>query len=140
MKHMRFDLIFSYWIFAWYICYMLKWTRYNPKLALLIGILENGVMAILMLYYNTRILPYFLMVNMVIKVVPYYSIQRKIQWSDVYPTLGLFMVYIGWILFHGQYTTVLRGMDQYVKGDVSVFPASHWIMNKFQNMHRMYFK
>jgi hypothetical protein len=39
---MRLDIIFSYWIFAWYLCYVFKWTHYSPKLALLFGLIENG--------------------------------------------------------------------------------------------------
>jgi hypothetical protein len=31
---LRFDYVFSYWIFIWYLFYELKWTSYNPKLAL----------------------------------------------------------------------------------------------------------
>jgi hypothetical protein len=129
---MRLDFVFSYWIFAWYLCYAFKWTRYNPKVALLVGLLENGVVALLMLYYNPTLLPYFVMVNTVIKVLPYWSIQRKMQWVDLYPTVGLFVVYLVWLKWNNQsYKEMLQGI---LNGD-SVFPMSTWLRN---NIRRIY--
>ena len=66
---MRVDFIFSYWIFAWYLCYVFKWTHYNPKLALLMGLIENGIILVMMIYYNTPLL-YFLLTNMILKAIP----------------------------------------------------------------------
>ena len=122
---MRLDFIFSYWIFAWYLCYIFKWTTYNPKVALLLGLLENGVLAIRMLYYDPSLVPYFLMVNTVIKVLPYLSIQRKMQWEDLYPTVGLFVLYLVWMKWNKQR---LR-----IKGD-AVFPMSNWLRNNIKRM------
>lgn len=126
---MRLDFIFSYWIFAWYLCYVFKWTHYNPKLALLLGLIENGMIMILMIYYNTPLV-YFLLVNMIIKVIPYMTIQRRIEWDDMYPTAGLFFVYLIWLKINGQsYTNMIQGIFRYTKGDASVFPVSNWLRN-----------
>lgn len=129
---MRLDFVFSYWIFAWYLCYVFKWTHYNPKVALLIGLIENGILALFMIYYDTTMLPYFLLVNTVIKVLPYLSIQKKMQWMDLYYTIGLFVVYLAWLKINGQlYTKMLKDMlHRYVKGDASVLPVSNWLRNK----------
>jgi hypothetical protein len=97
---MRLDLIFSYWIFAWYLLYIFKWTNYNPKLALLLWLIENGIMVIFMIYYNRSIF-YFLLINLFIKVIPYFTIQRTMQWTDLYPTMGLFLVYLIWLKING---------------------------------------
>ena len=126
---MRLDFIFSYWIFAWYLCYVFKWTHYNPKLALMLGLIENGMIMILMIYYNTPLV-YFLLVNMIIKVIPYMTIQRRIEWDDMYPTAGLFFVYLIWLKINGQsYTNMIQGIFRYTKGDASVFPVSNWLRN-----------
>jgi hypothetical protein len=126
---MRVDFIFSYWIFAWYLCYVFKWTPYNPKLSLLLGLIENGIILLLMIYYNTPLL-YFLLVNMILKAIPYMTIRRRIQWDDVYPTAGLFLVYLIWLKVNGQsYTNLVEGIFRYVKGDASVFPVSNWLRN-----------
>lgn len=39
---MRLDYVFSYWIFAWYLLYIAKITKYNPKFVLILGIIENS--------------------------------------------------------------------------------------------------
>ena len=111
---MRLDFIFSYWILVWYIGYMFKWIRYNPKVALLLGLIENGILVLLMIFYRTPILPYFLAVNMVIKVIPFLSIQKKMQWGDLYDTFGLFVVYLVWLKLNGQsYTTMVKEMHRF---------------------------
>jgi hypothetical protein len=43
---MRFDLVFSYWIFAWYLLYMAKIIKYSPKLVIVLGIIENTALLI----------------------------------------------------------------------------------------------
>ena len=40
----RFDFIFSYWIFIWYILYELKIVSYNPKGALVFALVENLIL------------------------------------------------------------------------------------------------
>jgi len=129
---MRLDFIFSYWIFAWYLCYLFKWTHYNPKLALLLGLFENGILLTMMIYNNTLLL-YFLLVNIIIKLIPYMTIQRSIQWSDIYPSTGLFVVYLIWLKVNGQsYTNLVDGISRYIKGDATVFPVSNWLRNHFR--------
>lgn len=124
---MRVDFIFSYWIFAWYLCYVFKWTHYNPKLALLLGLIENGILLCMMIYNNTPLL-YFLLINIILKVIPYMTIQRTMKWSDVYSTVGLFFVYLIWLKVNGQsYTKMVHGISRYMKGDATVFPVSNWL-------------
>lgn len=124
---MRVDFIFSYWIFAWYLCYVFQWTHYNPKLALLMGLIENGLILVMMIYYNTP-LRYFLLTNMIIKAIPYITITEPMQWTDVYPTTGLFLVYLIWLKVNGQsYTKMVQGIFRYMKGDATVFPVSNWL-------------
>lgn len=124
---MRLDFIFSYWIFAWYLCYVFKWTHYSPKLALLFGLIENGFLLCMMIYNNTPLL-YFLLINMIIKEIPYMTIQRRIEWDDLYPTVGLFFVYLIWLKVNGQsYTKMVEGIFRYMKGDATVFPVSNWL-------------
>ena len=48
------DLIFSYWIYLWYILYIFKVVKYNPKLAIICGMIENLVIFLLMCIYNTK--------------------------------------------------------------------------------------
>ena len=49
---LRIDLVFSYWMFFWYILYAFKLTKYSPKFIIGLGIIENFIMLLLMFYYK----------------------------------------------------------------------------------------
>lgn len=102
---MRFDLVFSYWIFAWYLLYMLKFVKYNPKFAIMIGILENIVLLIFMSLNgaNRRTIGYFVLINTLMKLLPFYLLRHeKIRVGDIQATFGLFVIYVGWIFLNNQ--------------------------------------
>jgi len=97
---LRFDLVFSYWIYIWYIVYAFKLISYNPKFALILGLLHNFIMLILMILYGTskRTIFYFIIVNTLIKIIPIYYLQDvQIKIRDVYFTFGLFILFIIWL-------------------------------------------
>jgi len=105
---MRFDLIFSYWIFAWYLLYMAKIVRYKPKLAILLGIIDNTIMLIGMLFYgsNLRTILSFIFINTLIKLLPYYSLRHEtIRSSDWKPTIIFFLIYCVWLYFNQENLT-----------------------------------
>jgi hypothetical protein len=102
---MRFDFVFSYWIFAWYLLYIAKMVSYNPKLALGLGIIENAFLLVSMVLFgsNARTILSFIFINTLIKVLPYYSLRREtIRTTDLLPTVFLFAVYVGWIYYNQQ--------------------------------------
>lgn len=98
----RVDLLFSYWIFTWFLVYIAGWTSYNPTFALIISTLENGIMLVFM--YKTRFYTIFLFIValFLFKLLPLYSITRSIHLRDVVATLILFLIYAGWLYFNGQ--------------------------------------
>ena len=105
---MRFDLIFSYWIFAWYLLYMAKIVSHKPKLAILLGIIDNTIMLIGMIFYgsNLRTILSFIFINVFIKLLPYYSLRREtIRSSDWKPTIILFLIYCGWLYLNQENLT-----------------------------------
>jgi len=105
MKALRADLVFSYWIYLWYILYAFKITRFSPKFPLILGLFDNIAMLILMLAYGTsrETIFYFIIINMLIKVVPlYYLITEKIKWRDIYFTIFLFIIFIFWLHINSQ--------------------------------------
>ncbi len=105
MAALRADLIFSYWIYAWYLLYAFKFTSYSPKFALILGLIDNMVMLGLMLLYGTsrRTIFYFIVINTLIKVVPlYYLSGEKIKMTDIYFTSGLFVVFVLWLHLNSQ--------------------------------------
>lgn len=105
MAALRIDLVFSYWIYFWYILYTFKLTSYSPKFPLIIGLFDNIIMFIMMIVYGTsrRTIIYFLIINTIIKVVPlYYLKNEKIMMKDIYFTLLLFIIFIFWLHLNSQ--------------------------------------
>jgi hypothetical protein len=124
MAALRPDLVFSYWIYFWYILYTFKLINYSPKFPLILGLIDNIIMFGLMLLYGTsrRTIVYFLIINTLIKVVPLYYLRNEtIKLKDVYFTFGLFVVFILWLHLNKQsllgnikliYDSLLYGKDQ----------------------------
>jgi hypothetical protein len=105
MKTLRADLVFSYWIYVWFILYIFKITIYSPKFALVLGVIDNFIMLILMFLYGTssKSITYFIIINTFIKVLPlYYLRNQNLKWSDIYFTFGLFIIFILWLHLNQQ--------------------------------------
>ena len=95
------DLIFSYWIYLWYILYIFKVLKYNPKLAIICGMFENLVIFILMCIYKTKkiLVVLFIIMFVILKLIPLYTIWNdKIHLNDdIKNTSLLFIIYLLWI-------------------------------------------
>jgi hypothetical protein len=100
MTSLRGDLVFSYWIYTWFILYELKILKYSPKLPLILGLIDNIIMLIMMLLYGTsrRTIFYFVIINTFIKVFPIYYLRNEtIKINDIYFTCLLFLIFIIWL-------------------------------------------
>jgi len=105
MAALRGDLVFSYWIYAWYILYAVKITKYSPKFPIILGLIDNIIMLILMLIYGTskRTIFYFIIINTLIKIVPlYYLRNESVRMKDIGFTILLFVIFILWLHFNKQ--------------------------------------
>lgn len=105
METLRADLVFSYWIYFWYILYALNLTHFSPKFPLLLGLIDNIIMLALMLLYNTKIrtIFYFIVINTLIKILPlYYLRNEKIKIKDLYFTIFLFCIFVLWLHINKQ--------------------------------------
>lgn len=105
MAALRSDLVFSYWIYFWYVLYTFKITNYSPKFPLILGLIHNIVMLILMLMYGTskRTIFYFIIINTLIKAVPlYYLRNESIQMKDITFTIFLFAIFVIWLHLNKQ--------------------------------------
>ena len=95
------DLIFSYWIYVWYILYLFKVVHLNPKFAILCGMVENMCILSAMLLYHTKkiLVVLFLVMFFILKLFPLYTIwSAKIKWKeDITNTLVLLFIYLIWI-------------------------------------------
>jgi hypothetical protein len=105
MAALRADLVFSYWIYLWYILYAFKITTFSPKFPLILGLIDNIIMLLLMLVYGTsrETIFYFIIINTIIKVVPLYYLRNEpIKWRDIYFTVFLFILFVGWLNLNKQ--------------------------------------
>ena len=105
MAALRTDLVFSYWIFVWYILYALKLTKYSPKFALLVGIIDNIILLFLMITFGSskRTIFYFILINILIKVLPYYTLLKEpIKITDIYFTCLLLLIFVVWLHINKQ--------------------------------------
>jgi hypothetical protein len=106
MLPIRADLVFSYWVFGWFLLYsVFGIPRFSPKFALAIGLFENMFLFTLMLSYGTKMqtIVQFVFINTFIKVMPlYYLRHERIAWKDVFFTLGLFIVFVIWLHLNHQ--------------------------------------
>ena len=127
---MRIDFIFSYWIFGWYVLYMLQVVPYNPKFALWCGLMENGMIVLLMLYYRTRMrwVGLFLFMMGLLKIGPLLTLKKTVVWQDVWTTLLLFCVYLGWIMGNHQDPKLfVKRTTDLILHNKNTLPGMQWI-------------
>ena len=141
MTALRMDLVFSYWIFIWYILYVFKFTSYSPKFSLIIGLLENIVMFIMMLTYGTsyKTIIYFIIINTLIKVIPlYYLRNNSIKMKDIYFSILLFIIFIIWLHINAQSlignTKTIHDSLLYGQNKTPLIGFINIIQNNFKNM------
>jgi len=123
----RVDVTLSNWILAWYILYELKLISYNPKGALLFGLIGNLIAIGVMVYYSYDNILVFCIVNFFIKVVPLWRVYNvPYGMKDVYATLVLFAVYSAWMYVNGlSFVKVVRAQLQNIRENKPVGPFSY---------------
>lgn len=105
---MRIDLVFSYWIFAWYLLYKAQLLNYNPKFIIVVGLIENLLLLMYMLLHgsNRRTVFWFIFINTFIKVIPFYTVRNeRIHVRDIWFSGLVFGMYAVWIALNRQSIT-----------------------------------
>jgi len=105
MSRLRPDLVFSYWIYFWFLLYAVNIIKYSPKFALIIGLIDNIIMLFLMLYFRTKrkTIYYFILINSFIKLLPLYLLRNEnIKIIDIYFTIILGLLFVLWIHMNSQ--------------------------------------
>lgn len=118
MNTNRFDFVFSYWIFAWFLLYWFKWIDFSPKLALLLGVMENLALFVFIILRKSWIFVFsFVVINLLIKILPLYLLRKeKINiHRDLSILIFIFFLYVSWI-FINEKTFVLKKIYEYTPG------------------------
>ena len=141
MAALRADLVFSYWIYLWYILYAFKITNFSPKFPLMLGLIDNIIMLLLMLVYGTsrETIFYFIIINTLIKIVPLYYLRNEpLKLRDIYFTCFLFILFVGWLHLNKQslignlkviHNSLLYGQDK-----TPFMTLLNKIKNNFKNL------
>ena len=125
----RFDYIFSYWLFIWYILYELKLIKYNPKLGITIGLIINLLELILMFYYNYNnyYIILFILINIIIKLIPLWRLKYiNYKKHDINILLFIFIIYIIWLLYNNINMNDITFIDD-IKNNKPFTPIIHYL-------------
>jgi hypothetical protein len=132
-KIVRFDLVFSYWIFLSYLLYEFKITSLTPKLALVIGLIENIVLLLFMIYYSNHFIIIFLFcfVNFFIKIIPLLRLRKEtIHQKDIYPFIGLFVIYNIWLRINNtSMNKIMKDTLYGIQNNLPIGPISYYLKN-----------
>lgn len=96
----RADLIFSYWIFIWFVLYFAGFTTLNPSFLLIISMIYIVFTIYLFIYYY-QISQYnvikYVIINVILKSIPllllWYYNRINVNYTDIVFTALLFAVY-----------------------------------------------
>lgn len=88
----NFDLTFSYWILLWFFIFELGFTRFNPKIWLILGLLENIFLLLLFFYYKypPKLTFLFIVIVFFQKIVPLW-ILRKTEYRKIDFIVGIIL-------------------------------------------------
>ena len=92
----RFDLVLSYWLFAWYLAFMSGLVPYNPKLFLILGLLVNTVQLFFVKDPTT-----FVFINVFVKIIPVATLLHTTTTRrDTRAGLVFVAAYLVWVLLN----------------------------------------
>lgn len=134
------DKILSYWILLWYILYILKIIHINPKFPLIIGLFENIILLVLILKVSDPInVFYFIIIILVTKIIPILTLWNcKIHTIDIYYTIGIVIIYIGWLFITNSIYNPITTFMQSVKYNKPINPGMtllHYLFDKYLYKH-----
>ena len=127
----RFDFVFSYWIFLWYILYILKLVNYNPKWGLMLGLIDNTFVLALMIFYKNSFINIFLFcfINLFIKILPLWSLRKtKYEINGIYSLIILFCIYLLWLKINN--VELLKNSNEWfncIKNDNGPGPFTYYV-------------
>lgn len=111
------DLIFSYWIIAWFLLYYFtSYIEYSPKFLLIIGLLFNSGVFLTMVYnkMNLYYLFTFFVAIFLLKLIPIYLLREEnIEKRDVDASFVLFSIFlIYFVIFKGGITNSIQSFKK----------------------------
>lgn len=111
------DLIFSYWIIAWFLLYYFtSYIEYSPKFLLIIGLLFNSGVFLTMVYnkMNLYYLFTFFVAIFLLKLIPIYLLREEdIKKDDIDASFVLFSIFLVYfVIFKGGITNSIQSFKK----------------------------
>ena len=134
MKTNRIDFIFSFQIFVWYLLFIFKYTKYSPKLALIIALFHNTLVLILMIYYKVNLFQiiFFCFLNLFIKIIPLWTLRNNKSY-DIKATLTLVIIYMIWLYINNTNVIIVYNKQiNNIKNNKPVGPVTEFINKLFK--------
>ena len=104
--NLRFDLILSYWIFAWFLLYLYDVVPYSPHLALILALLfEIGILcAMVFNHASNYYIGLFVIITIIIKAIPIYILRNEqINYFNQMIYMGcVIALYMLWLKLNNQ--------------------------------------
>ena len=128
---LRVDLIFTNWIFLWFVLYLVDLTEYSPKIAFIISIIENIGALLLLETANTRTLSSMFFI-IIIKFMAFFVVRNsRIRMQDVMAFVVLFLIYVAWVHINNESVIgYYKKIQQSLNNNDNNTPIVHFI-NKF---------
>ena len=127
----RFDFVFSYWIFIWFLLYYFQIVSYNPKVGLAIALFTNVLMLSMMISYKNSLhyILLFSLIQLCIKIIPLWSVRNTtINKMDIFATIILFIMYNIWLAVNNENMVHLSEIGyEAVKDNKINTPIIYWI-------------
>jgi len=129
--HPRFDFVFSYWIFTWFLLYHFGFVTFNPKFALGIALFTNIISIFLMIYYKNLLIYIllYLLIQLCIKILPLWSLRdTTIYKKDIIITFIFFIIFNLWLTINDtNYIALNETALEAIKHNKIVTPIIYWI-------------
>ena len=127
---MRFDFVFSYWLFVWFLIHLFVHGP-SPKGWLWLGIVyEVGLLVVYFIYqYPAPHVAIFVAVTILIKVIPLWILRHeRFRLADAGVGGILLVLYLGWLTFNGtSIVEVAQTSLQQIKGGVPSSPMTQLV-------------
>jgi hypothetical protein len=132
----RIDLVFSYWIFVWYLLYEFKIVKYSPKLALIVGIFFNIILLFIKIYYKNSInnILLFCIIVIIMKIIPLWRLRNNTVY-DLKSLIILYIIYLIWLIINNTNNYIIyKKQLQNIKNNKASGPLIKYInkLNKYE--------
>ena len=138
MSPLSFPYFFSYWIFAWFLCYEFGWTIYNPYVFLWIAFVFNNLFSLAMIYYQNDFINIFsfLFINLLIKGVPIWLLMgSNIKWKDIQAGIFLLVIYFLFLAWNDKlfHSNVFYLQIRSIQTNQPITPFVHFVKKWFSD-------